>query len=117
MEGCRKIVAPSTGRGIFPCVGTQGPDTWSNRAMIDIENFLSALLAAYGGTSVPGMSDSSSKGDGNIQAMAGSTPMIFCAVHALNIIGIWFIGKSLLEAINQVHLLVNLSGISFGLFY
>ena len=49
MEGCRKIVAPSTGRGIFPCVGTQGPDTWSNRAMIDIEIFLSSLLAAYGG--------------------------------------------------------------------
>ena len=47
--------------------------------------------------------------------MAGSTPMLFCAVHSLNIIGTWLIGKFLLEAINQVHPLVNLNEISFGL--
>ena len=61
------------------------------------------------------MRESSSKFDGHIQAIEGSTPMLCCALHALNIISTWLIGNSLLDAINQVHPLVKLSEISFGL--
>ena len=49
--------------------------------------------------------------------MAGSSLILCCAVHDLNIICVWLIGKSLLEVINQVHLLMNLSEISFTLLY
>ena len=55
------------------------------------------------------MIDSSSKSGESIQAISGSTLNICYAVHALDIIGTWLIGKSLLEVINKVHPLVNLS--------
>ena len=84
MEGCRAIVVPSTECELSPCVETRGPNTRRNRAMRYIENIFSAPLAAYGGPSVPGMRDSSSKGGRYIQDMIWSTPMICCAVHALN---------------------------------
>ena len=63
------------------------------------------------------MRDSSSTGGGYIQAMTGSTQMICCAVHDMNIICTWLVGKSFLEVINEVHPLVNLIEISFGLLY
>ena len=86
-KGHRAIVASSTDWGLSTCVETKGPNTRSNRDMICVENHLSVLLAAYRGPSLLGMRDSSSKGGGHVQDMAGSTPMLCCAVHALSITG------------------------------
>ena len=102
--GCRAIVASSTDWEIYPCAETQGSNTRSDRAIRNIENSLSAPLTACGGPSVPSIRGSFSKGGGHVQAMGGSTPILCCAVRALSIIGTWLIGKSLLEAINQVQI-------------
>ena len=117
LEGCRAIVASRTDWERPLWVESQGPSTRSNRAIRNIVNHLSAPLTASGGPSVPGMRGSSSKGGGWTKPGQVLLLRLCCEVHAQNIIGTWLIWKSLLETTNQVHQLVNLNEISFGILF
>ena len=85
------MVATITDWDLAPCVESRRPCGRHNRAIRHIENHLSAPPVAYGGGSVCGMRNSSSKIGGHFQTREETTSTLCCTVHSLNIIGIWLI--------------------------
>ena len=90
---------------------------WENRSTCDVENHLTAKPATNGGLSLKVIRKYSSKRSGYFQASVENYSNLCCSVYALSTIASWVIGKSVLDDMNKVHPLVNLSEISFGHFH